>query len=100
LQLEGPSEDADDVGVLAQDVAVRQPDDRVVHDQMEEPAGFVVNYDNAALAVDGQQAIPHISHHMAEKHVLLPGSFHGSLCHQHCCRAGLSKAHAPDRTAT
>jgi hypothetical protein len=32
---------------------------------------------------------------VAEKHILLARCTGGSLGHQHCCRAGLSKAHAP-----
>ena len=39
--------------------------------EVEQPARLVVDDDDGAGAVDGQHAIAHVSHHVAEKHVLL-----------------------------
>ena len=37
---------------------------------MEEAAGLVVEQHEAAIAIDGEHAIAHIPHHVAEKHVV------------------------------
>ena len=81
--------------MLVQDVGVGHPRDRSGL-QMKEPAGLLVDQDEAAIAIDGQHAIAHISHHVAEKHVVVAGrATPRCLYHEHCCRVGLSKAHAP-----
>ena len=92
LQLEGAAEHPDDVGMLMQDVGVGTAQDLLAGGELEQAAGFVVDDDEAAFPVDREHTVAHISHQVAEKHVVCA---HGSLGHQHCCRAGLSKAHAP-----
>jgi hypothetical protein len=62
---------------------------------VKQPAGFVVEQDDGAVAVDGEDAVAHVADHVPEEHVFLPRRFRLALCHLHCCRAGLSKAHAP-----
>jgi hypothetical protein len=87
LQLEGAAEHADDVRMLAKNVGIGQPVDGAGF-QVKEPARLVVQQDEAALPVDGQHAIAHVSHHVAEEHVQMPGRLSGWLGHQHVAEPG------------
>ena len=73
LQFKRAAEDADDIGMLVEHVGIRLPGDRSGRRQVEQPARFVVEQHEAALAVNGQHAIPHVPHHVAEEHVLRAG---------------------------
>jgi hypothetical protein len=48
---------------------------------VEEPARFVVQEDQSATPVDREHAITHVSHHVAEKHVEIPGCMSGWVGH-------------------
>ena len=100
LQLERAAEDADDVGVLMEDVGIRGADDVVAGLEREQAAGFVVENDEAALAVDGQDAIAHVRHQMAEKCVLLSSLRVRVAWPSACCQGGIGKAHAPTQLRT
>ena len=88
LQLERAAQHANDVGVLMKDVGVPRADDVVARLQREQAPGFVVDDDEAAVAVDRQHPISHVPHHVAEEGVLLPSGFCRSLDHQHRAKPG------------
>jgi hypothetical protein len=96
LHFEGAAEHAHDVGMLVEDVGVRPSLDRL-RLQLEQPSRLVVEEDNAASAVHGQHTVAHISHHVAEKHVELPGRMSRWLGHQHQLPSRNEQSPCPER---
>ena len=57
-----------DVGMFVKKIGIGAAGN-IARRQVEQPARFVVDQHDAAFAINGQHAIAHVSHHVAEEHV-------------------------------
>ncbi len=68
LQFERAAQHAHDVGMFVEKIRV-ELSGHIARRQPEQPPRFIVQEDDSPGTIDSQDAVAHVSHHVAEEHV-------------------------------